>query len=28
MKDEKGKWKDILFSKYGLEIGRSQARSK
>jgi len=28
MSDEKGKWKDILVSKYGLELGRSQARLK
>ena len=28
MNDEKGKWKDILVSRYGSEIGRSQTRLK
>jgi len=28
MSDEKGKWKDIILSKYGLESGRSQSRLK
>ena len=28
MNDERGKWKDILVSKYGSEVGRSHARLK
>ena len=28
MNDERGKWKDIPVSKYGLEIGRSHTRLK